>query len=86
MSGRSFEFLTQQLKTLKTAFNTLSDTLLEELEHISQTVKQEIQIVKEDPRIPSLETNQNLIKEQLTSFSNASFEKLKRLAEQDCCK
>ena len=29
-SRRSFEFLTQQLKALKQAFNTLSDTLLEE--------------------------------------------------------
>lgn len=37
-SRRTFEYLTQQLKALKLAFNTLSDTLLEELEHISQTV------------------------------------------------
>ena len=37
-SRRSFEFLTSQLKALKQAFNTLSDTLLEELEHISHTV------------------------------------------------
>ena len=39
--------------------------------------------MKEDPRVPSLESNQQLLKEQLTSFSEASFTKLKRLAEQD---
>ena len=83
-SRRSFEFLTGQLKTLKAAFNTLSDTLLEELEHMSGTVKSELQIFKEDPRLPSLMEGEKEIKEELASFSSSSLEKLKRLAEQDC--
>jgi len=82
-SRRSFEFLTQQLKALKQAFNTLSDTLLEELEHISHTVTQELQNLKEDPRVPKCEKEQEFFRSQLTDFSTETFEKMKRLAEQD---
>lgn len=41
-SRRSFEFLSGQVKALKGAFNTLTDTLLEELEHMSSSVRSEI--------------------------------------------
>lgn len=83
-SRRSFEFLAQQLKALKQAFNTLSDTLLEELEHISHTVTSELTTLKSDPRTPHLEKQQEAFKDQISEFSNDTFDKLKRLAEQDC--
>jgi hypothetical protein len=40
-SRRSFEFLAGQIKTLKSAFNTLTDTFLQELENMSSTVSGE---------------------------------------------
>jgi len=40
-SRRSFEFLTGQVKTLKEAFNTLTDTFLQELEHLSGAISGE---------------------------------------------
>merc|ERR1719486_1769362 len=40
-SRRSFEFLAGQVKTLKTAYNTLTDTFLQELENMSSTVSGE---------------------------------------------
>jgi hypothetical protein len=40
-SRRSFEFLAGQIKTLKSAFNTLTDTFLQELENMSGTVSGE---------------------------------------------
>lgn len=41
-SRRSFEFLQSQLRTLKEAFNTLTDTILEELDVLSGTVRGEL--------------------------------------------
>lgn len=41
-SRRSFEFLTGQVKSLKEAFTTLSDTLLEEIEHLANSIRGEI--------------------------------------------
>merc|ERR1719235_2693738 len=40
-SRRSFEFLSGQVKTLKEAFNTLTDTFLRELEHLSGAISSE---------------------------------------------
>lgn len=40
-SRRSFEFLTGQVKTLKEAFNTLTDTFLQELENLSGAISSE---------------------------------------------
>jgi len=40
-SRRSFDFLTGQVKTLKEAFNTLTDTFLQELEHLSGAISGE---------------------------------------------
>ncbi|CAJ1369301.1 unnamed protein product [Effrenium voratum] len=41
-SRRSFEFLQSQLRTLKEAFNTLTDTILEEIDFLSGTVRGEL--------------------------------------------
>lgn len=41
-SRRSFEFLTGQVRTLKEAFNTLTDTLLEELDHLATGFRGEL--------------------------------------------
>jgi len=41
-SRRSFEFLQGQVRTLKEAFNTLTDTLLEELDYLSSTTRNEL--------------------------------------------
>ncbi|CAD7937866.1 unnamed protein product [Amoebophrya sp. A25] len=83
-SRRTFEFLTSQLKALKSAFNTLSDTLLDELEQVSQTVTEELNALRDHPRIIRVEEQTSNLKAQLNEFSQETFEKLKRLAEQDC--
>lgn len=41
-SRRSFEFLTGQVKSLKEAFSTLTETLLEEIEHLGGAMRGEI--------------------------------------------
>ncbi|CAK9071261.1 unnamed protein product [Durusdinium trenchii] len=41
-SRRSFEFLQGQVRTLKEAFNTLTDTILEEIDFLSGTVRGEL--------------------------------------------
>jgi len=41
-SRRSFEFLAGQIKALKGAFNTLTDTFLEELEQLSASIRTDI--------------------------------------------
>jgi len=41
-SRRSFEFLQSQVRTLKEAFNTLTDTILEEIDFLSGTVRGEL--------------------------------------------
>jgi len=46
-SRRSFEFLTGQVKTLKEAFNTLTDTFLQELEHLSGAISGEFYRLEE---------------------------------------
>ncbi|CAD7936843.1 unnamed protein product [Amoebophrya sp. A120] len=83
-SRRTFEYLTQQLKALKQAFNTLSDTLLEELENISAMVTEELAQVKDNPKLVRVEERQEKFNEELQDFSTQTFDKLKRLAEQDC--
>ena len=45
---------------------------------------QELQAVKDNPKLPQLEAGQEELKTQLRDFSNETFDKLKRLAEQDC--
>eukprot|EP00930_Biecheleria_cincta_P072361 TRINITY_DN5976_c0_g1_i1.p1 TRINITY_DN5976_c0_g1~~TRINITY_DN5976_c0_g1_i1.p1 ORF type:complete len:374 (-),score=119.64 TRINITY_DN5976_c0_g1_i1:33-1154(-) len=41
-SRRSFEFLQGQVRTMKEAFNTLTDTILEELDYLSSTTRSEM--------------------------------------------
>lgn len=60
-SRRSFEFLTGQVRTLKEAFNTLTDTLLEELDHMVSGFKGELWRL--DERATNLE--KGLVKESL---------------------
>jgi len=82
-SRKSFEFLTQQLKALKDAFNTLSDTLLEELELLSNSVSKEIQLCKDDPRVPDLKREMKNTNDRLENQAIQTSEKICILSEKD---
>jgi hypothetical protein len=74
-SRRSFVFIAGQIKALKNAFQTLTDTLLEELESLSNSVKTEVGTL--DRRIDkSLEASRDLeraIKSELEDVRLADF-------------
>lgn len=69
-SRRSFEFLTGQVRALKGAFSKLSDTLLEELEHLSNSLRSDLWQLEQrqnplEMRQGAIEQLQGAIEQQL---------------------
>merc|ERR1719316_1449526 len=79
-SRRSFDFLTGQVKTLKEAFNTLTDTFLQELEHLSGAISSEFWRLEEGIVKEVGDTLQK--SEQLEKTIEEKSEQLERQAEQ----
>eukprot|EP00916_Digyalum_oweni_P020397 GHVL01033952.1.p1 GENE.GHVL01033952.1~~GHVL01033952.1.p1 ORF type:complete len:405 (-),score=74.24 GHVL01033952.1:761-1975(-) len=79
-SRQTFDFFTQQIKALKSAFNTLTDVMIEELEQLKCDVKAEISAAfsKSNHRADIIEQDTKKQLQDLRQFKAENYQKTER--------